>query len=56
MAVDVHDDDDLNEGDQGKPSCSVRVDQGEPVFAGAGREEYTDEEAEEATATLKLGK
>jgi hypothetical protein len=51
VSVDVHDDDDLDEGDQGQPSGSIGVHEGQPVLSGAGGEQDAHQEAEETAAT-----
>ena len=54
VSVDVHDDDDLDEGDEGEAGSAVGVDEGQPIFSGLRREQNTDEEAKQATATWKV--
>ena len=50
VPVDVHDDDDLDEGYEGQSSGSIGVHQGQPVLAGSGGEQDSDEEAEKTAA------
>jgi hypothetical protein len=45
VPVDVHDDDDLDEGDEGETGGAVGVDEGQPIFSGLRCEQNSDEEA-----------
>ncbi len=45
VPVDVHDDDDLDEGNEGETGGSVGVDEGQPIFSGLRCEQNSDEEA-----------
>ena len=50
VPVDVHDDDDLDEGDEGQSGGSIGVHQSQPVLASPGGEQNPNEEAEETAA------
>ena len=50
MPVDVHDDDDLDEGDEGQSGGSIGVHESQPVLASPGGEQNPNEEAEETAA------
>ena len=53
MSIDIHDDDDFDECDQGQACRSIAVYEGQPIFAGAGGEQNSDQKAEEAAAAWK---
>ena len=42
VTVDVHDGDDFDEGDEREAHGGVAVEEGEPVFPGAGREDQAE--------------
>ncbi len=50
MSIDIHDDDHFDERNQGQTRRSKAVHEGQPVFAGAGRKQDSDQETEEAAA------
>ncbi len=51
VAVDVHDSQNLGQPDEGEAHGAVVVEQGQPILAGAGREEDADAEAKETGGT-----